>query len=217
MIVFEESELKLGEVKKDGEITTKGESLQISLLEHYNDKVLIKEGTSLENLIWGFLNDENSEELSTSLNHLTKGNNFFDHLRNELKKGTKGKFESADWIEIISKPVLLEGSKDSSLMEKYEEKWGFLAWKNDENEKADLKNISSVSINSLLSLPLYQNFDVLVYDEDWNEVGQFKNLPTVADLLEALCYEFYLIRNSDNPNLDHYSDINSFKSFTELI
>lgn len=217
MIIFDGSELKIGEVKKNGEIASRGESLQISLLEHFNDKVLIKEGTSLQNLIWGFLNDENSEELSASLNHLTKGNNFFDHLREEIKKGTKGKFESADWIEIISKPVLLEGSEDSSLTEKYEENWGLLAWKGNENEKADLKNISSVPINSLLTLPVHQNFDVLVYDDSWNKVGQFKDLPTVADLLEAFCYEFYLIRNSDNPDLEHYSDNNSFKSFTELI
>ncbi len=217
MIVFEGSELKLGEIKKNGETTTKGESLQISLLEHYNDRVLIREGTSLQNLVWGFLNDENSEELSTSLNHLTKGNSFFGHLRDELEKGTRGTFKSADWIEIISKPILLDSSKDAYLKEKYEENWGFLAWKNDENEKADLKNISSVSINSLLSLPLRQNFNVLVYDEDWNKVGQFKELPTVADILEALCFEFYVVRNSENPDLGHYSDNNSFKSFTELI
>ena len=217
MIVFEGSELKLGKIKKNGEIASRGESLQISLLEHFNDKVLIREGTSLQNLIWGFLNDKNSEELSASLNYLTKGNSFFDHLRDELEKGSRRKFESADWIEIISKPVLLEDSKGFSLTEKYEEKWGFLAWKDSENKKANLKNISSVPINSVLSLPLRQNFDVLVYDEDWNKVGQFKDFPTVADLLEALCYEFYLIRNSDNPDLDHYSDNNRFKSFTELI
>ncbi len=217
MIIFDGSELKLGEVKKNGDIISRGESLQISLLEHFNDKVLIRDETSLQNLILGFLNDENSEELSTSLNYLTKGNSFFGHLRDEIEKGTKREFESADWIEINSKPVLLEGDDDSYLTEKYEENWGLLAWSENENEKEDLKNISSLSINSLLTLPVRQNFEVLVYDEDWNKVGQFKDLPSVADLLEAFCYEFYLIRNSDDPDLDHYSDNNSFKSFTELI
>lgn len=217
MIIFDGSELKIGEVKKNGEIASRSESLQISLLEHFNDKVLIKEGTSLQNLIWGFLNDENSEELSASLNYLTKGNSFFEHLRNELEKGTKSEFESAEWIELISKPVLLESAEESYLTEKYEENWGLLAWSKNESEKEDLKNISSLSINSLLTLPVRQNFDIQVYDEDWNKVGQFKDLPSVADLLEAFCYEFYLIRNSDDPDLDHYSDNNSFKSFTELI
>lgn len=200
MIIFDGDQLKLGSIQKNGKVKSEKPNSDISLLNHYTDEVLINEKTTLENLVWSFLNDKNSEELSESLNYLTGGKNFFSLLRNKLKDGSKGRFVKIDWLEFVSTPVILNGSTEEYFVKKYEENWTLTAWKERANKKPNSLNISSLSFNSLLKVPVKQKYETNVYNREWEEIGKFRSLPNVSDVLETLCQEFYLFRKKSNKN-----------------
>lgn len=204
MIIFEKDKLKRGEVRKDGSLRSKNIKSKISLFSYFTEKAIIRDGTTLENLIWSFLNDSNSDQLSKTVSHLTEGRDILKFFRKKVGNGTKGRFIDVDWLEFVSSPVIIDSDKKQKFIQKYQEDWKFTAWRKKSEKQVDTVNISTISFNSLLSVPIDQKYETIVYDKNYEEVGRFRSLPTVAEILETLTYEFYLFREISNREEEGY-------------
>lgn len=195
-------------------------SIDDSLFYHLKDPVLFEEDTTLENIIWAFVNDNNSDKLFDSLKSVTK-KNLRSFFKSRLNSGSEAILRSnIDWIEFSPTPIVgftdsLDGNKlDTQSFKFHEEKWNIIAW-NVEEESIESVNISSFSLEKLLDTPVKLDNEVPVYNDDWNCEGFYEDIPSVLDILECLCYEFYCYRNEHGK--DHSEVGKEMISLTDLL